>query len=113
VRRGPSESIKGSIRGLLPVTQNSVAYTTILSDSVSLLSSHFLCPSTARIQTAWDIKVVRSKVRISDDLIALVNHYYNVRNKLVHERTTADISDRDRSAVQSVLKTLFELDFDS
>jgi hypothetical protein len=63
------------------------------------------------------IKLVRSKVQISDDLISLVNHYYNARNKLVHERTTADVSDRDiriyRSAVQSVLKTLFDLDFDS
>jgi len=63
------------------------------------------------------IKLVRSKVQISDDLIALVNHYYNARNKLTHERTTADVSDRDiriyRSAVQSVLKTLFDLDFDS
>lgn len=63
------------------------------------------------------IKLVRSKVQISDDLIALVNHYYSARNKLTHERTTADVSDRDiriyRTAVQSVLKTLFDLDFDS
>lgn len=59
---------------------------------------------------------MRSKVHISDILIALVSHYYNARNKLVHERTTADVSDRDiciyRGAAQSVLKTLFGLEFD-
>ncbi|MGH9697857.1 MAG: ATP-binding protein [Candidatus Acidiferrales bacterium] len=63
------------------------------------------------------IRVVRSKVHIPDDLIDIANHYYNARNKLIHERTTADVNDRDihiyRSAVQSLLRLLFDLEFES
>jgi len=62
------------------------------------------------------IRVVRAKVQIPDNLIDIANHYYNARNKLIHERTTADVSDRDiriyRTTVQSLLRTLFDLEFE-
>jgi hypothetical protein len=61
------------------------------------------------------IKTVRDKVPISDDLISLANHYYELRNKLTHERATVDVRAEDirkyRSVVESVLHALFDLNF--
>lgn len=62
------------------------------------------------------IKTVRSKIHISDQVIDLANHYYEMRNKLIHERTTADVRSDDirkyRATVESVLHTLFDLNFE-
>jgi hypothetical protein len=62
------------------------------------------------------IKTVRAKISISNDLINLANHYYEMRNKLTHERATVDVSPDDirkyRAVVESVLHTLFDLNFE-
>jgi hypothetical protein len=62
------------------------------------------------------ISTVRSKITISDDIIDIANHYYELRNKLIHERATVDVTDRDigiyRTAVERVLNTLFNLEFE-
>ena len=51
-----------------------------------------------------------------DDIIDIANHYYELRNKFVHERATVDVGDRDigiyRTAVERVLNTLFNLEFE-
>jgi Histidine kinase-, DNA gyrase B-, and HSP90-like ATPase len=62
------------------------------------------------------IRTVRDAVPISDDLINLANHYYELRNKLTHERATVDVRAEDirkyRSVVESVLHSLFDLNFE-
>lgn len=61
------------------------------------------------------IKEVLTKQKIPPALIAKANHYYNVRNKLIHERATVGVTDEDinnyRDTVQSVLTILFKLKF--
>jgi hypothetical protein len=61
------------------------------------------------------ISEVTTKVRIDPNLIAKANHYYNLRNKLIHERATVGITDGDvetyEETVQAVLKVLFKLKF--
>jgi hypothetical protein len=56
---------------------------------------------------------IKSKISIPNDLIAKAEHYYGLRNKLIHERATVDVGDRDiknyRSVVAKVLKLLFDL----
>jgi hypothetical protein len=62
------------------------------------------------------IKTVRAKIQIPDQLINLANHYYEMRNKLTHERATVDVRPDDirkyRAVVESVLHTLFDLNFE-
>jgi hypothetical protein len=62
------------------------------------------------------IRTVRSKIPLPDSTIDIVNHYYNLRNKLAHERATVEVSDRDiqifRGAVEEVLNRLFNLQFE-
>ena len=62
------------------------------------------------------IKAVRSKISIADDIIRVANHYYEQRNKLIHERATVNVGDSDiriyRATVESVLNTLFNLQFE-
>jgi len=61
------------------------------------------------------IAEVVSKVSIDQKLINKAKHYYGLRNKLIHERATADIlpSDIDnyRGVVQQILHILFDLNF--
>lgn len=56
---------------------------------------------------------VRSKIKIEQDLIDRANHYYQLRNKFIHERTTVDVTDNDidnyREVVNEVLTLLFKL----
>lgn len=48
-------------------------------------------------------------------LIDTANHYYLMRNKLVHERATVDVTDSDiknyRMTVERLLHELFDLNF--
>jgi hypothetical protein len=61
------------------------------------------------------LKEVTAKVAIPNDLLARAQHYYGLRNKLVHERATVDVTDRDirnyQSVVAKILKILFDLNF--
>jgi Histidine kinase-, DNA gyrase B-, and HSP90-like ATPase len=58
---------------------------------------------------------INSKISIPKELAAKAEHYYSLRNKLIHERATVDVTDRDirnyRSVVAKVLKILFDLKF--
>ena len=61
------------------------------------------------------IKVLKTHVpSINPNLLERAQHYYNLRNKLIHERATVDVLDFDirnyRSVMQQVLQLLFGLD---
>ncbi|MCW1955863.1 MAG: hypothetical protein KIH71_008095 [Roseobacter sp.] len=61
------------------------------------------------------IDKVKELTSFDDSLWRKAAHYYNRRNKLIHERATVDISDRDlldyRDVVEAILSELFGLDF--
>lgn len=61
------------------------------------------------------IKAVTDHVRLSKTLLGKVQHYYGLRNKLIHERATVGITDAMvsdyRRTVQLVLQKLFKLKF--
>lgn len=58
---------------------------------------------------------IKKYVQFSDVLWKKVDYYYNLRCKLVHERTTVAVSDTDvanyRAVVERILKSLFGLRF--
>jgi hypothetical protein len=61
------------------------------------------------------IKVIEDNVpTITPGLLARAQHYYNIRNKLIHERATVGVLDSDirnyRLVVQQVLQILFGVD---
>ncbi len=59
------------------------------------------------------ISVVKQQISFNPDTLKLINHYYLLRNKLIHERATVDVTDSDikifRGAVDECLKSLFRL----
>jgi hypothetical protein len=61
------------------------------------------------------IDAVTTKTAIPANLLAKARHYYEMRNKLMHERATVDITDTDvenyQSTVQAILTILFGLRF--
>jgi hypothetical protein len=61
------------------------------------------------------IDAVSQKVPIPQVLLDRAKHYYGLRNKLIHERATVDITDHDvenyRSTVENILGILFQLKF--
>lgn len=61
------------------------------------------------------LKEINLKIKIPSDLLSKAQHYYGLRNKLIHERATVDVTDRDirnyREVVAKVLKLLFDLKF--
>src|SRR5262249_43418006 len=61
------------------------------------------------------INEVKQHVRLPKTTLGKVAHYYNLRNKLVHERATVGITDRQiedyRRTIEHVLHKLFKLNF--
>jgi hypothetical protein len=61
------------------------------------------------------IKEVDAHVNLGATLLGKAAHYYNLRNKLVHERATVGITDRQiadyRRTIERVLNSLFKLKF--
>jgi Histidine kinase-, DNA gyrase B-, and HSP90-like ATPase len=61
------------------------------------------------------IKVVTDNINIPATLIDAANHYYLMRNKLIHERATVGVTDSDvanyRSTIERLLALLFDLEF--
>ena len=61
------------------------------------------------------INEVTKHVKFPAKTLTKVQHYYGLRNKLIHERATVGISDPDvanyRETVQEVLTILFKLEF--
>lgn len=61
------------------------------------------------------INVVTQNVTIDQTTLRKINHYYQFRNKLIHEKATIDVTDTDISnyleTIQEVLTLLFGLSF--
>lgn len=61
------------------------------------------------------IQAVTQEVSIPKNLIDAANHYYNLRNKLIHERATVGVTDSDvnsyRLTIERLLSMLFDLKF--
>ena len=61
------------------------------------------------------IKEVQNIVTLDPVTLAKIEHYYKLRNKLIHERATANVTDEDidiyAETVQHVLALLFNLQF--
>jgi len=61
------------------------------------------------------IQTVTDKIPLRADLLERARHYYNVRNKLIHERATVGIASEDvenyRNVIQLMLTDLFGLEF--
>ncbi len=60
-------------------------------------------------------EVKRHVPQLTTELLKKVNHYYGLRNKLIHERTTIPISDQQiddyEETIQKVLRLLFKIKF--
>jgi hypothetical protein len=58
---------------------------------------------------------ITSKVTIDARLITRAQHYYNIRNKLAHERATVDVTSADvenyQDTLKKILSVLFKLRF--
>ena len=61
------------------------------------------------------VTVVSKAIPIPSKLIEKAKHYYELRNKLIHERATVGITDADvenyRSTIEEILTILFGLSF--
>lgn len=61
------------------------------------------------------IREVDAKKKLPTQALVRANHYYNMRNKLIHERATLGVTDADilnyRHAVQEILQALFGVRF--
>lgn len=61
------------------------------------------------------INTVSARVNIPAVLVDTANHYYNLRNKLIHERATVGVTDSDianyRLTIERVLGILFDIRF--
>ena len=59
---------------------------------------------------------IKKYVKLKAELWGKIDHYYRLRNKLVHERVTVGIHDSQiedfRGVVEAVLKKLYRLKFD-
>jgi hypothetical protein len=61
------------------------------------------------------ITTITQKVPLPKALLTKAQHFYNIRNKLVHERATVEPTNTDvdayRSTIETILTTLFDLRF--
>lgn len=61
------------------------------------------------------INEIKPHINISQTTLNKINHYYGLRNKLIHERATVGITDMQvndyRDVIETVLKLLFNLKF--
>lgn len=76
--------------------------------------------SSLHTASAWKAKkrliaAVEQKVTIAPELLSKAQHYYGLRNKLIHERATVGITDSDvdnyRATIEEILTVLFNLKF--
>ena len=60
------------------------------------------------------ISVVKQKIDFDPNLLTRIKHFYQLRNKLIHERATVDVTNNDitnfRKAIDETLRLLFDLD---
>ncbi len=61
------------------------------------------------------IKIVEQKIKLGSTRLNKISHYYGIRNKLIHEKATVDVTDTDISnyleTVEQILTLLFGLSF--
>jgi hypothetical protein len=61
------------------------------------------------------IAAVTAKVKLPDEVLRSAQHFYNIRNKLVHERATVEPTNNDvesyKQVIKEILNTLFKLKF--
>ena len=61
------------------------------------------------------ISIVGQKVELGGDNLRKISHYYLMRNKLIHERATVDVTRADISiygeTIRNSLNLLFDLEF--
>jgi len=61
------------------------------------------------------IELVDQKVSLGAATLGKINYYYRLRNQLIHEKATADVTPEDidnyQETVQGVLERLFGLQF--
>lgn len=61
------------------------------------------------------VGAVNAKISIPQKLLDKASHYYQLRNKLIHERATVDITETDvdnyQDTVEQILNILFGLIF--
>lgn len=61
------------------------------------------------------IKEITPHVSLTPTILGKIAHYYGLRNKLIHERTTAAVTDKDvadyQNVVEKVLIALFKMKF--
>ncbi|MPZ32039.1 MAG: hypothetical protein GEV13_13765 [Rhodospirillales bacterium] len=61
------------------------------------------------------INAITPHVPLSPTILGKIGHYYGLRNKLIHERTTAAITDKEvadyQRVVETALKALFKVKF--
>lgn len=80
-------------------------------------SHHYSDAALAKIfQTRHNVHVeIQKYVTIDATVWKKIGHYSDMRNKLIHQRATAGVSDRDledfRSVVETVLRKLYKLKF--
>ena len=60
------------------------------------------------------ISVVKQNISFNPDTLGLIEHYYLMRNKLIHERATMDVTESDikifRGAINECLNNLFQVE---
>jgi hypothetical protein len=61
------------------------------------------------------IRHIGSKIQLDPQLLIIAKHYYQIRNKIIHERATFGITDEDvdryRTVITRILSVLFDLRF--
>jgi hypothetical protein len=61
------------------------------------------------------IDLVAQKMNISEELINKCKHYYELRNKFIHEKATVSVVDSDiqiyKKVLEEILSLLFDLEF--
>jgi TnpA family transposase len=61
------------------------------------------------------VREIQKHLKLTAAEISIIEHYYMLRNKLIHERATVGVTDRDIAIygelVQSVINKLFSLKF--
>ena len=61
------------------------------------------------------IKEITPHVTLAPTILGKIAHYYGLRNKLIHERTTAAVTDKDvadyQNVVEKILTALFKMKF--
>ena len=88
--------------------------------SIARIYFHRTSGATLRILSLFQrrsnvIKEITPHVTLAPTILGKIAHYYGLRNKLIHERTTAAVTDKDvadyQNVVEKILTALFKMKF--